>query len=329
MKAPQLPSFDGLNVLVVGDVMTDCYMNGGVSRISPEAPVPVVRLSGAESRLGGAGNVALNLKALGATPLLCSMVGDDEYGRSLLESLPVIGIAPDHMVVSPFRRTTVKTRILAQNQQLIRLDQEDDHELNRKEELDFLEMAKNALEGADVRLVLFQDYNKGLLTLRVIREIMHEASMRGIPTAADPKFNNFFAYGKVTLFKPNLKEIRDKVPFEVLPSDLATLDRAAAYINRQLSNTYTMITLSDRGIYLHTPDESMIIPARPRPIADVCGAGDTVISVAGLALAAGMDIQEAAQLANMAGGQVCERVGVVPVDKAALLNEYAAHFQAL
>ncbi|MEN0050453.1 MAG: bifunctional ADP-heptose synthase [Bacteroidota bacterium] len=312
--------FNQVNVLIVGDVMIDRYLNGKIERISPEAPVPVVNLQASENRLGGAANVALNVKALGATPYLCSVVGDDKYGQLFQEILTEASISTKYISVSSQRRTTVKTRIIASNQHVLRVDEEDTKNLSEDEQEDYLSIIKELLDQKEIQVILFQDYNKGVLNTRTIREIILEGIKRDIPTVVDPKFKNFWEYKRVNLFKPNLREIAAKVPFEV-KADLESLKKATQYIKQQIGNHHTMITLSSQGIFV---DEKggKISPTKQRAIADVCGAGDAVISAAALGLACGMELSKIVQLANLAGGQVCERVGVSPVDLKQLKKEY-------
>lgn len=315
--------FSQQNILIVGDVMIDRYINGSVSRISPEAPVPVVNLGTREDRLGGAANVALNLKALGATPYLCSIIGQDENGGRLLELLPKNQLASQGLLRSPRRKTTVKTRIIASNQHLLRVDDEDTHPLEADEQAQLLERIRDILDHRSIHAILFQDYNKGVLSPAAIQQIMLEAIKRDIPTAVDPKFDNFWAYKQVTLFKPNLKEIRSQLPFRIEPRE-DSLQEAAQQIRAKLGNLYTLITLSEKGLYFEDGTQGHILPTHPRSIADVCGAGDTVFAIAGLGLSLGMGLKDIALLANLAGGQVCEKVGVVPVDRAQLEDEYEA-----
>lgn len=320
---PIFDTFQNQNILVVGDVMADRYLTGKVNRISPEAPVPVVHLQSRGNRLGGAGNVALNLKALGATPYLCSVIGSDEDGRQLIGMLPELHLSGKGLIQSEERKTTVKTRIIAASQHLLRVDSEDTHALSEQEAGRMLAGVREILDSRDIHAILFQDYNKGVLAHKVIQEIMLEAIKRDIPTAVDPKFDNFWAYKHVTLFKPNLKEIQAQLPFRV-EAELGSLKKAAEHIHGKLGNQYSLITLSEKGIFFDGNGGSEILPTHPRTIADVCGAGDTVFAVAGLGLSLGMDIRDIALLANLAGGQVCEKVGVVPVDKAQLEREYLA-----
>ncbi len=313
--------FAQLQVLVVGDVMIDRYITGKVDRISPEAPVPVVHFQSEEDRLGGAGNVALNMISLGANPILCSVIGDDAEGRQLGHLLPQNGLSTEGLISSAERPTTVKTRLMAQHQHLLRIDRESDHDLSEDETTRLLNRIRELLQKREVHLIVFQDYNKGVLTERVIREVLAEAGSRGIPTAVDPKRRNFWAYKGASLFKPNLKEVRDSLPFAV-EANPGSLHAAAAFIRSKLQNEITLITLSDKGLYIEQNGAQELVGTRPRSIADVCGAGDTVISVAALGRAAGLNMSDIAQLANLAGGLVCEKAGVVPVDQGELEREY-------
>ena len=316
--------FNGLNVLVVGDVMIDRYLTGSVDRISPEAPVPVVHLSDSDNRLGGAANVALSLKALGATPYLCSVIGKDENAEVFLNLLPENQLSTRGIVQSSERVTTVKTRVIANNQHLLRVDREDTHDLSSKEEEAYLNKIRDLLESKEFHVILFQDYNKGVLSYSVIRGIILDAIKRDIPTAVDPKYKNFWAYKHVTLFKPNLKEIRAQLEQSVA-INMTDLTEASSRIKSKLGNQLTMITLSEKGLFIEDDKKyTDVVPTQERTIADVCGAGDTVISVTSLCLALGIDPKEIAVLANLAGGQVCEKVGVVPVDKEQLRQEYVS-----
>lgn len=318
-----IEQFEGKRALVVGDVMIDRYLSGSVSRISPEAPVPVVQLENKSNRLGGAANVALNLVALGAQATLLSVVGDDENGELLRRMLPVQGIAPEALVIDKKRRTTVKTRIIAGSQHLLRCDTEDTHDLTAVPERQLLSRYERLLRSDECPdVIVLQDYNKGVLTRRVIQEMIVLARRLGIPTVADPKRLNFWAYRGVTLFKPNLKEINDALPFRTAATDRDSLRKAAQHLMGQLDCRYAFVTLSEHGVYLFGEGKEVLRPTRPRPIADVCGAGDTVLSVAALCMATEQSMETLCTLANMAGGQVCERVGVVPVDRETLALEY-------
>ncbi len=320
-----LRGFTKLNVLIVGDVMIDRYLHGKVNRISPEAPVPVVELQKTEDRLGGAANVALNIKALGATPYLYSIIGADTEGGIFLElmqekDLPLMGI-----MRSEERKTTVKTRIMAGTQQMLRVDSEMTHDTEGVLQNNFVAQIEVLLNQKDIHVIIFQDYNKGVLSLKTIKEVTNLALKKGIPTVVDPKKNNFLEYQNVVLFKPNLKEIREAVPFDVKPN-VESLKKATDYLREHLGQTYTMITLSDKGLYLESNNEFTeavggIYPTKLRNIADVSGAGDTVVSIAALCIAASLDKDTIAILSNIAGGQVCETAGVVPIDLERFIKE--------
>lgn len=311
--------FNHLNALIVGDVMIDAYIWGKVERISPEAPVPVVQVSRREKRLGGAANVALNVQALGATPVLCSVVGDDGDAAVFEELLQKREIAKEGIVRSPHRITTIKERVLAGSQHILRVDSEHDRILLPEEEELLLERIRKLLPRCHV--VIFEDYDKGVLTQRLISETIRMAREKGIPTVVDPKKRNFFAYQQATLFKPNLKELREGLKLDFEKDDQPALEEAVATLKQKLQLEYALITLSERGVYVNAPAEHFLLPAHIRTISDVSGAGDTVVSIAALALALALPPRIIAALANLGGGLVCEYVGVVPVDKARLYEE--------
>ena len=312
------------HVVIIGDVMIDRYLTGEVSRISPEAPVPVVLHKSTEDRLGGAANVALNVQALGGIPLLCSVLGNDSDGQKLKkEILPGSGMSDAGILLSDSRCTTIKTRILGNHQQMLRIDSEDTHDLSKEDSDLLLQTMAQLLERYPVSAIILQDYNKGVLTPEVIGSVIAMAKAKGIFTAVDPKKANFFAYEGVDLFKPNLKEIRESAPFSV-SSNLESLENAADFLGKKLKNKYTMLTLSEKGLYLKGNSEGKLYPTTPRNIADVSGAGDTVISIATMCLSAGLDLQTVATLSNLAGGQVCEFSGVVPVNMTLLEAELRA-----
>ncbi|MFK7948660.1 MAG: bifunctional heptose 7-phosphate kinase/heptose 1-phosphate adenyltransferase [Saprospiraceae bacterium] len=317
-------AFERLKVLVIGDVMIDRYLVGKVERISPEAPVPIVNLERQDNRLGGAANVALNLKALGATPFLCSIIGTDETATTFQQLMKDESLSNEGIIQHESRITTVKTRVLAKSQQLLRFDSEITVPINSIVTQQFIQHIKTLIDTKKIDVVLFQDYNKGILVPKVITTIIDYCNQKKIPTTADPKRENFFVYKEVTLFKPNLKEVSDALDYSVNPNDNDSLAKAAKVINTRLNNIFTLITLSEKGMYLDNNKERIIIPTQSRHIADVCGAGDTVISVTSLGLALGINMKLTCQLANLAGGIVCESTGVVPVDKDKLIQEFKA-----
>lgn len=313
--------FKHLKAVVIGDVMIDSYFWGKTERISPEAPVPVVSVKNKENRLGGAANVARNIKALDAEVFLCTVIGDDDGGATfeLLmkdENMPVDGLVKDES-----RPTTVKTRVISQSQQMLRIDEETISPINRKINKKLIERIQSIIENEDIDVVIFEDYDKGLITPNLIKQIITFCREHGVPVTVDPKKNNFKAYKHATLFKPNLKELREGLKIEMPEVKKENLDKAIALLNEKIEVDQALITLSERGVYINTAQGSKIIPAHIRNIADVSGAGDTVIAVASLCLALGMEPEFTAQLANLAGGLVCEQIGVVPINKNLLEDE--------
>lgn len=319
-------SFNNKKILIVGDVMIDAYVWGKVSRISPEAPVPVLNSQTKENRLGGAANVALNIKALGAKPIQASVIGDDSKGKTFLKLLKKRELSEKGIIKAPGRITTTKTRIISHNQQLIRLDREIDTPINPDMEEIFLTNTKEILKNDRIDAVIFQDYDKGVITKRVIEEITDLANLLNIPTLVDPKKRNFLDFKNVTFFKPNFKELKEGTKSEIMKSDFKAIFKASQELNKSLNAKYLITTLSDLGVFVYKGDSYEVIPAEIRQIADVSGAGDTVISVASLCLSAGIAIENVAKIANLAGGLVCEKVGVVPINKGLLLNETIGYF---
>ena len=313
--------FTHMQVMIIGDVMTDKYVYGDVERISPEAPVPIVSVSHIENRPGGAANVAMNIKSLGATPLLFTIIGDDDEGSEFISLLEKNHISTTYVMKREDRSTTMKTRVIAKNHQMLRYDREMTENISAEIEEEFLTQIKNAINAVHPDVLIFEDYNKGILTEKIIRETTIKCLNQHIPVAVDPKKNNFFSYQLCTLFKPNLRELRDSLHMEFEPDDIKALQEASVLLHKQLHNAMTLVTLGDKGIYLHTGDEIVQSPAQIRNVADVSGAGDTVISVASLCLAAKTNLQSLALLSNIAGGLVCEYPGVVPVNKKQLLEE--------
>jgi rfaE bifunctional protein kinase chain/domain len=314
-------SFNNLNILIIGDVMLDAYLWGKVERISPEAPVPIVNVNKKESRLGGAANVALNIKALGAKPIVCSIIGDDIEGSELINLFNVEHITSDYIIKINNRKTTVKTRVIAQNQQVLRIDAETETEISKNETDSVLDKFSQILDNNQIDAIIFQDYDKGLITPYLIDEVSKSAKAKNIPIIVDPKKRNFLAYHKVDVFKPNLKELKEglKVNFDAKNPD--ELKKNVQLLRNKIEAKGILLTLSELGVYAMDNEKDSLTPAHIRSIADVSGAGDTVISVVAVCIASGLSIFEAAKLGNLAGGLVCEEVGVVPINKALLLKE--------
>ncbi len=316
-----IESFSQTKVLVVGDVMLDTYLYGSTNRISPEAPVPVVEISQQEHRPGGAANVAINIKALGGKVWLCGMVGDDAEGKLLKDLLEEAHVACHYLAKNKTRPTTHKNRIVSRNQQMLRFDREWKQELTGVEATQLQQAVLTAIAEVQPHVVILQDYNKGVLSADMIAAIMVECRKRSIPVAVDPKKHNFFAYQGVALFKPNLKEVREALEITVEPAVHSSLQHAAKELLLRLQAKQVMITLSEYGVFVADGRNTLKTNAHVRNIADVSGAGDTVIAVAALCLANGVDLGESAHLANLAGGLVCEKPGVAAINKAELLAE--------
>ena len=305
----------------MGDVMVDAYLWGKVDRISPEAPVPIVAVNKRESRLGGAANVAINIKALSATPFLCSVIGNDRNGNELISLMKEIGMDDSGIVQSSDRVTTVKTRVIGNNHQLIRVDDEMIHTLSKVEEDSLYIKIASIIKKNKIDVIVFEDYDKGVLNESIIERVVALARKNNIPTAVDPKKKNFLSYKHVSLFKPNLHELKSGMKIEIDHIDAEQLETAVIPLKTDYAIEMVMVTLSEAGVFYSSKGKHEIIPAHVRNISDVSGAGDTVISVAALCLALKMSPSFISSLANLAGGLVCEKVGVVPIDKQQLLEE--------
>ncbi|RFM29153.1 carbohydrate kinase [Deminuibacter soli] len=313
--------FSKMKVVVIGDVMLDTYWWGRVDRISPEAPVPVVALDKKEYRIGGAGNVALNTAALGAATTLFSIVGDDDDAEILLNLLQQQHIDTKYIIKSTDRITTNKIRIVGKSQQMMRLDSEVTHDIAADEATAIISSFKAYAKRYQPNVVIFEDYNKGILTAGVITEIIAVCKEHGIATAVDPKRKNFFTYQDVDIFKPNLKEVKEGLNLLLESVDEPAMRDVHEALQKVLQHKISLITLSEKGVFFQKGSQSRIIPSHLRNIADVSGAGDTVIAVAALVYAATNDIKLAAETANIAGGLVCEEVGTAAINKQRLLEE--------
>ena len=314
-------SFKNTKIGVIGDVMLDTYWWGSVDRISPEAPVPIVALQKKEIRVGGAANVALNLRALGASTTLFAVIGKDSEGTELKRLLESHGINTNYIQTSTTRVTTNKVRVMGRNQQMMRLDHEHTNDLNTKEEDELIAHFIEYIQTEKPGLIILEDYNKGVLTKRVIHTILDFCKVHDIPTSVDPKQKNFLAYKGCTLFKPNLKEVKEGLNISIESMEVASLNKVHAALQKSLAHEISFITLSEHGVYFATKSEQNLIPTHIRNISDVSGAGDTVIAVASLTYAATKNMSLAAEIANIAGGLVCEIVGTAPIDKMLLKAE--------
>lgn len=313
--------FNNIKIAVIGDVMLDTYWWGNVNRISPEAPVPIVALQKSELRLGGAANVALNLVSMQAQTTIISVIGKDDEGKKLQQLLQNEGINTKYIVQSSSRITTNKTRILSRNQQMMRLDAEITTDLDADTEQDLLKNIENYIVTERPKVIIFEDYNKGVLTQNIISKTIELCKQHNVITTVDPKRKNFFNYVGVDIFKPNLAEVKDGLNVLLEDVNISSLSKIHEQLKNKLQHKISFITLSEKGVFYNSDNEQKIIPTHIRTIADVSGAGDTVISVASLVYAATKNILLAAEMANIAGGLVCEEVGTAAINKEKLLSE--------
>lgn len=308
--------------------MLDSYLWGKVERISPEAPIPIVALKKRENRMGGAANVAMNIKSMGAKPVLCSVIGEDSKGINFLDLLKKEKIPTYGILQSSERITTTKFRIFGNSTQMLRVDEEVEDDLSEKDRTNLLGKIENILSKEKIDGIIFQDYNKGVIDSILIKEVINRATKLKIPVSVDPKKKNFYNFTGVTLFKPNLKEMKEGMKVEFDNNDRDMLLSVAQTLREKINCQYILTTLSEYGIMMSMKDsfdeKNIFIPAHVRSISDVSGAGDTVISVASLCLARKCSPYEVAYISNLAGGLVCEEVGVVPVNKDKLLKEVLA-----
>jgi D-glycero-beta-D-manno-heptose-7-phosphate kinase len=308
----------GKKIAIVGDVMLDRYFWGKVSRISPEAPVPVVDLEREDFHLGGAANAAANLVSLGLKPLLCGAIGGDEMGGEFVRIANVLNINTGGIYIDKNRSTTVKTRIFGNNQQLLRLDSESKNSISKSCEefiLSFLE------KNNDISALIFADYNKGVLSVELIGKIINHCRKRNIPVLVDPKSDNFFEYKNVAMFKPNRREAEDGLGFS-LDSD-EDIQRAGRELLEKLNCENVLLTLGAKGMMLFEKNGNICkIETKARHVADVSGAGDTAIATFSAVIAGGGSHSEAMEISNSASGIVCEKPGIV----SAGLNKLSEYF---
>jgi len=313
--------FSKIKVAVIGDVMLDTYWWGKVDRISPEAPVPVVAVTKREQRIGGAGNVALNLVSLGAHVNVLTLLGKDDDGEQLTTLFNQNNIGAKYIVTSTDRITTNKIRIISRNQHMMRLDAEMQTDITQNDEEKLLYAFEEYIAAESPDIVILEDYNKGVLTQTVVTKIIALCKQHHILTAVDPKRKNFFSYVGVDIFKPNLKEAVEGLNILTDVVSLSLLKDIHLLLQEKLKHKISFITLSEKGVFYNDNNSSSLIPTHIRSIADVSGAGDTVIAVASLVYAATKNVKLMAEVANIAGGLVCEEVGTVAINKESLLKE--------
>ena len=313
--------FRKISAIVIGDAMIDSYFWGKVERVSPEAPIPIVSVTKRESRLGGAANVALNLQALGAVPYLFAIAGDDDKGKRLLKLMEKNHLATGGIFTDPTRCTTVKSRIISGGRHIARVDEESTDPIGSGLELRITEGVRETIRSTKIDVIIFVDYDKVVITPGLFNTIREIAKKDNILITVDPKKRNFSLYEGVDLFKPNFKEFTEGTGISLQKGDMDGLRKAAEAYKKEKNLGYIFITLSEMGVFLSNSLSENYFPAQVRQISDVSGAGDTVVSVASLCLAAGTGPGLLACFSNLAGGLVCEKVGVVPVDREALLAE--------
>jgi rfaE bifunctional protein kinase chain/domain len=318
-------NFKNNKILIIGDIMLDTYLIGNVDRISPEAPVPVVDIKEKINKLGGATNVALNIKELGAEPIICSLIGSDDDGMILYNLMENQNISTKYISPSEFRKTTNKTRVIGNNVQLIRIDKETKEDSNDKEIECLKNLISKSLKEIDIDGIIIQDYNKGIITPEILDYINKFNKSKNIPIFVDPKTKNFFSYNNISIFKPNFNELKKGINIDIpIDNFYDVRTHIDKFMKKQNVDTF-YTTLGDRGILLSYREKDYFvhkhIHGHKRNIADVSGAGDTVISVATLLTINGVDKITTATISNMAGGMVCEEVGVVPINKDKLLKE--------
>ena len=310
-------NFKNKKIAVIGDMMLDSYFWGDIKRISPEAPVPVLEVENEFYRFGGAANVALNIQKLNGIPLPIGVIGNDNHGTIFSSLLKNAGISKDGIIVDDKRPTTTKTRVIADSHHFVRIDQESKEYLNTKVEKDILNLFKSKINELDA--IILQDYNKGVLTTSLIEKIISIANKKNILITVDPKFNNFFSYKNVSVFKPNRKEAEDVLGLKI-KNEKDMLIVGKKLLNK-LKAKNILLTLGEEGIAIFQKDKLLNrIPTKARKVSDVSGAGDTVISTLTMALTAGANILEASYLANYAAGIVCGEVGIVPIEIKKLFN---------
>lgn len=311
---------EGKAIMVIGDIMLDSYIWGSVDRVSPEAPVPVVNVSSTEDRLGGAANVVKNIASLGMKPILCSVVGNDDAGKKFFNILDKRGISSQYCVVDHNRKTTVKTRVICGKQQMLRVDSEQTNELDETIQQELQKNVVKAIAEQNVSAIILQDYDKGVFCAEFIQFVAKQASEKNIPVLVDPKKRNFNNFKNISLFKPNFKEFTEGIGKTCAKDDFTSLYSLARDFMLKNNIATMMITLSEHGIFVANQEQYIHIPTQVRHVADVSGAGDTVISTAAVCYVLGFPMEEVARISNIAGGLVCEQPGVVTVEKNQLIH---------
>ena len=317
-----LTQFQSKKALIIGDVMIDAYKIGKANRISPEAPVPVINIEKEYERLGGAANVALNIKSLGAEPILCSVVGNSKNAEIFVNLMRENNLSTEAIINDPDRITTVKTRVMASGQQLLRIDEEIDSQLSKETQEKLVQKIKEICNNQKIDVLILEDYDKGVINKEIIEETLKIAKTLNIPTTVDPKVRNFANYQGATMFKPNFQEFSIGLKNYSEKVNLNNLESISKKFLEENNIENLLLTLSENGIFISNKTEHYHFPAEKRDIIDVSGAGDTVITVASLLLSLNASLAEIAYISNIAGGLVCEKVGVVPITKNELILNF-------
>ncbi|HRV32673.1 MAG TPA: D-glycero-beta-D-manno-heptose-7-phosphate kinase [Candidatus Paceibacterota bacterium] len=310
--------FENKRIAIIGDLMLDRYLWGSAIRISPEAPVPVVDIDQESNRLGGSANVANNIITLGGIAYPIGLIGNDHNGNIILELMNSDKFITDGIIKDPNLPTTVKTRVIANNQHVVRIDRENKHTISEKSYQLLFNFIEANIKSFDA--IIFEDYNKGVITKELIKNVINLAKKHSIPVTVDPKFDNFFEFVNVDVFKPNRKEAEEAIGQKIKSDE--DLFKVMQSIQRKINCANLLLTRGEKGMALMEKNgEITLISTRARNIADVSGAGDTVISTLTMALVSGATPKEAAVISNFAAGIVCEEVGVVPIRKDILINK--------
>jgi len=313
--------FKDNKILIIGDLMLDTYLFGDVDRVSPEAPVPVVNITNKKTKLGGASNVALNIKQLGSKPIVCSVIGNDDNGVKMKEIMEFEGIKTDYILFSDDRITTNKTRVLGNKYQITRFDEETTVDLSYYDFLNLSRTLENIIEKEDIDVILIQDYDKGVIGEKIINKIIG-LSNNNIPIIVDPKKRNFSFYKNIKMIKPNLKELIEGLNLDSNLERNEILKLGTIELHKRGIDV-AFITLSEDGVFVSYDGgrKTKIVPGVKRLVSDVSGAGDTVISIISTLINKDISVDKIAEISNAGGGIVCEYVGVVPINVEMLMEE--------
>ena len=304
----------GKKVIIVGDAMIDSYTLGRIERKSPEAPVPIINVEKEKIKLGGAANVALNIKSIGLEPVLCTVIGQDSEGQDFIRLCKKNNLNTNGIITDSSRKTTNKNRVIVDDKHIVRIDNENTHNIDKKLRDEFLEIINKEAKTSEI--IIFQDYDKGTLDRHIINEIIKENKHSFI--SVDPKNRNFFNYKNIDLFKPNLNEILEA--FNSVDSSEKNLEKISKELSTKSKINNIMITLSEKGLMIQNDKENFISKTTIKEIIDVSGAGDTVISLATILFYLKLPEKFIGEMCNLAGGITCMKSGVNAIDLKELLK---------